>query len=55
MATGRALILVNDDAIISGIVEAPGIDDATAAIDDDTDDAATPGVVMLVPMTDGRW
>lgn len=52
MATGRALILVNDDGTISGIVEAPGMDGATAAIDDD---AATPVVVMLVPMTDSRW
>jgi hypothetical protein len=55
MATGRALILVNDDGTTSGIVEAPGMDGATAAIDDDADDAATPVVVMLVPMTDSRW
>jgi hypothetical protein len=54
-ATGRALILVNEDGTISGVIEAPGIADATAAIEDDAADAAAPAVVMLVPVGDGSW
>jgi hypothetical protein len=54
-ATGWALILVNEDGTISGVIEAPGIADATAAIEDETADAAAPVVVMLVPVGDGRW
>jgi hypothetical protein len=53
-STGRALILVADDGTVSGIVEAPGMDGATALIEDDAD-AAVPVVVMLVPVADGRW
>jgi hypothetical protein len=54
-ATGRALIVVNDDGTISGVVEAPGIADATAVIEDDSPDAATPVVLTLVPVSDGHW
>ncbi|VTU16465.1 CHRD domain protein [Variovorax sp. RA8] len=53
-STGRALILVADDGTVSGIVEAPGMDGATALIEDDAD-AAVPVVVMLMPVADGRW
>jgi hypothetical protein len=53
-ATGRALILVNDDGTIGGVVEAPGIVDASADIEDDTNGPGTV-VVMLVPVGDGRW
>jgi hypothetical protein len=54
-ATGRALILVNDDGTIGGVIEAPGMTDSTAAIEDDAADADGPVVVMLVPAGDGRW
>ena len=54
-ATGRALIVVDDDGTVSGVIEAPGIADATAVIEDDSPDAATPVVVTLVPVSDGRW
>jgi hypothetical protein len=58
---GQVLIVVNDDGTVSGVVEvAPagagaGMTDATAAIEDDTAGVATPVVVMLVPVGDGRW
>lgn len=54
-ATGSALIVVNDDGTVSGVIEAPGIADATAVIEDDSPDAATPVVITLVPVSDGRW
>ena len=53
-STGRALILVADDGTVSGVVEASGMEGATALIEDDAD-AAVPVVVMLVPVGDGRW
>ncbi|HEV7913411.1 MAG TPA: CHRD domain-containing protein [Albitalea sp.] len=54
-ATGRALIVVNDDGTISGVVEAPGIVDAVASIEDDAASPADEVVVVLVPTGDGRW
>lgn len=54
-ATGYALIVVDDDEAVSGMVEAPDIADASAFIEDDATDAATPVVIMLVPVSDGRW
>lgn len=54
-ATGYALIFVDDDGAISGVVEAPGIVDATAVIEDDAPEAVTPVVVTLVPVSAGRW
>jgi hypothetical protein len=53
-ATGRALIVVNEDGTVSGVVEAPGIAGATVAIEDDAAGAAVPVVVTLVPVADGR-
>jgi hypothetical protein len=54
-STGRALIVVNEDGTVSGVVEAPGIADASAVIQDDAADAAVPVVVMLSPVSEGRW
>jgi len=55
-ATGRALILVNDDGTIAGVIEAPpGMVGSSAAIEDDDADADGTLVVMLVPAGDGRW
>lgn len=54
-ATGYALIVVDDDGVVSGMVEAPDIADATAFIEDDAADAATPVVIALVPVSAGRW
>jgi hypothetical protein len=53
-ATGQALIVVDEDGTVHGVVTAPGIPGATVAIEDDAD-AAVPVVVMLVPAGDGRW
>jgi hypothetical protein len=54
-ATGEAVIVVDDDGTVSGVVLAPNIPGATVAIEDDAADAATPVVVMLVPAGEGRW
>jgi hypothetical protein len=54
-ATGRALIIVNEDGTVSGVVEAPDIADATVVIEDDAADVAVPVVVTLVPVAHGRW
>jgi ABC-type Fe3+-hydroxamate transport system substrate-binding protein len=54
-ASGRALILVDDDGMMSGVVEAPGMAGSTAAIEDDAADADGTLVVLLVPTADGRW
>jgi hypothetical protein len=53
-ATGHATIVVGDDGTIGGRVEAPGIADATANIEDDSDSPGTV-VVVLVPVGDGSW
>jgi hypothetical protein len=53
-ARGQALILVDEDGMVSGVVEAPGMADASAVIEDDAD-VAVPVVVTLVPVSDGRW
>jgi hypothetical protein len=58
---GQVLIVVNDDGTVSGVVEVTpatasmGTSDMTADIEDDTSGLATPVVVMLVPVGDGRW
>jgi hypothetical protein len=54
-ATGRALIVVDEDGAVSGVVMAPGIPEATAVLEDEAPDAAVPVVVALVPVADGRW
>jgi hypothetical protein len=54
-ASGRALILVDDDGMMSGVVEAHGMAGSTAAIEDDAADADGTLVVLLVPTADGRW
>jgi len=54
-AIGRAQIIVNDDGTLTGVVEAPGIADASAVIEDDAPDAVVPVVIALVPVSDGRW
>jgi hypothetical protein len=53
-ATGQALIFVNEDGTVSGVVEAPGMPEASVVIEDDAD-AAVPVVVTLVPVGAGRW
>jgi hypothetical protein len=55
VATGRALIFVDDDGMVSGVIEAPGMADSAAAIEDDAEDADGPLVVMLTPIGDSRW
>jgi hypothetical protein len=54
-AMGQALIIVNDDGTISGVIYAPNMVDATAAIEDDAADAGGLVIVMLEPVADGRW
>jgi hypothetical protein len=41
-ASGRALIFVDDDGRVSGVIEAPAMADLAAAIEDDADDAEGP-------------
>jgi hypothetical protein len=53
-ATGKALILVDEDGTVTGVVEVPGMADASAMIEDDAD-SAIPVVVTLVPVAEGRW
>jgi hypothetical protein len=54
-ASGRALIIVNEDGTVSGVVEALDMADAIVVIEDDTADVAVPLVVTLVPVAQGRW
>lgn len=54
-ATGRALIIVNEDGTISGVAEVLDIADATVVIEDEAADAAVPVVVTLVPVAHDRW
>jgi CBS domain-containing protein len=54
-AAGRALIVVNDDGTVSGVIEAPDLVDAIAVIEDDAAGDAGPVVITLVPLADGRW
>jgi hypothetical protein len=53
-AAGQAMIVVDEDGNVSGVVTAPTLPDATVAIEDDAD-AAVPMVVMLTPVAPGRW
>jgi hypothetical protein len=53
-AAGEALIVVDEDGKVSGVVTAPTLPDASVAIEDDAD-AAVPVVVMLTPVAPGRW
>jgi hypothetical protein len=54
-STGRAFIVVDDDGLVRGVVEAPDMTDSTAAIEDDASDAEPTTVVLLMPAGDGRW
>lgn len=55
-ATGKALILVDEDGTVTGLVEVPGMADASAsAMIEDEADSAIPVVVTLVPVAEGRW
>jgi hypothetical protein len=54
-STGRALIVVDDDGLVRGVVEAPDMSGSTAAIEDDAPDAEPTTVVLLIPAGDGRW
>jgi hypothetical protein len=53
-AAGQATIVVDEDGKVSGVVTAPSLPDAIAAIEDDAD-AAVPVVVVLTPVAPGRW
>jgi hypothetical protein len=53
-AAGQAMIVVDEDGMVSGVVTAPTLPDAVVAIEDDAD-AAVPVVVMLTPAAPGRW
>ena len=54
-STGRALIVVDDDGIVRGVVEAPDMAGSTVAIEDDAADADAATVGLRVPAGDGRW
>jgi len=53
-ATGKALILVDENGTVTGVVEVPGMADASAMIEDEADSAISV-VVTLVPVAEGRW
>jgi hypothetical protein len=54
-ATGRAFIVVDEDGMVRGVIEAPDMTDPVAVIEDDASDAEAATVVMLVPTGVGRW
>jgi hypothetical protein len=51
----RALVVVNDDGTIAGVIEAPDMAGSTASIEDDAASGDGAIVVVLVPVGDGRW
>lgn len=53
-AAGQAMIVVDEDGRVSGVVIAPTLPDSTVAIEDDAD-AAVPVVVMLTQVAPGSW
>jgi hypothetical protein len=54
-STGRAFIVMDDDGLVHGVVEAPEMTGSTVALEDDAPDADAATVVLLVPAGDGRW